>query len=144
VTLIRARRYRILTAASAALALLLSHSTLAMAAWSTPASGSAAGAAATMPSGGAPSGGAIGTSVTLTWATAHLSSGTAVAGYVIRKYNAANGTPVAVGSGCSGVITTLTCTELGVAAGTWFYTVTPVQMNWTGGESAGSSTITVA
>jgi hypothetical protein len=96
-----------------------------------------------MPNGSAPSGAASGTSVTLTWTGVDLSSGPSVADYVIKRYNAANGTPVAVGSGCSGVVTATSCTEIGVSAGSWFYTVTPVQFNWSGGASSDSAAVTV-
>ncbi|HEV2361854.1 MAG TPA: hypothetical protein VGS21_09150, partial [Acidimicrobiales bacterium] len=91
----------------------------------------------------APSGSASGGSVTISWAAALMGNGTAVAGYVIRRYNSVNGAPATVGARCSGVVVATSCTESPVPSGSWVYTVTPVQMSWTGHESAPSGTITV-
>ncbi len=66
-----------------------------------------------------------------------------MAGYIVNRYNASTGAPATVGAGCSGVVTTTTCTEVSVAPGTWVYTDTPVQVNWTGGASPDSSAIVV-
>ena len=44
-----------------------------------------------------------------------------------------------MGSGCNGVVAATTCTEQSVPAGTWVYTETPVQLNWTGGASPDSA-----
>jgi len=115
----------------------------AQAAWSTPGAGSGAGAATVMPSGTAPGGSADGTSVTVTWTAAAFPGGTAVAGYVVKRYNSSTGTAATVGASCSGVITTTTCTESSVTPGTWVYTDTPVQANWTGGQSPDSTAIVV-
>lgn len=115
----------------------------ALAAWSAAGSGSAAGAAAVMPSGAAPSGSVAGTSVTVSWTAAQLSSGAAVAGYLISRTNANTGAPGTVGAGCSGVVTSTTCTEQSVPAGTWVYTDTPVQLNWSGGASPSSASLVV-
>jgi hypothetical protein len=115
----------------------------AMNTWSTQGPGSAAGAAAVMPSGRVPSGSAVNTSVTVSWAAAEFPNGTVVAGYVVNRYNASTDAPATVGAGCSGVVTATTCTELSVQPGTWVYTETPVQLNWTGGASPSSSPIVV-
>ncbi len=133
-TNVLAHRYRLVAVACALMVTLLSQSSAAVAAWSTGTSGSAAGAAATMPNGSAPSGTASGTSVTLSWAAADLSSGTSVAGYVVKRYNAANGTPVAVGAGCSGVVTATSCTELGVERGNvvLYRDPSPDELDWCG------------
>ena len=78
---------------------------------------------------------ASGTTVTITWAAASLSSGGAVQGYrVTRSDNAAVcGTPT--------LVTSLSCTDSSVPAGTYTYTVTAVYQSWTG--SATSNSITV-
>jgi hypothetical protein len=115
----------------------------AYAAWSLAATGSSAGAAAVMPTGSTPTGSAIGGSVTLDWSAVTFPNGRAVAGYVINRYSTATGLPATVGSDCAGIVTTTTCTENSVPPGTWFYTDTPVQINWTGGQSADSASITV-
>lgn len=66
-----------------------------------------------------------------------------VSGYVIKRYNA-DGKAQTVGSGCSGTIAGLSCTEQAVPGGQWRYTVTPVNNNWRGSESAQSAAVTVA
>ncbi len=115
----------------------------ALAAWSAHALGSAAGAATVMPTGSAPAGRVSGTSVIVSWPVATFASGAPVAGYVVMRFNAVNGTPATVGSSCSGVVATTTCTEASVPAGSWIYTETPVQLNWTGGQSPDSTTVVV-
>ncbi len=96
-----------------------------------------------MPTGTAPAGSASGTAVTISWSAATMANGVAVAGYIINRYNSSTGAPATVGAGCSGVVTTTTCTEPSVAPGTWVYTETPVQLNWTGSHSPESPPIVV-
>jgi hypothetical protein len=114
------------------------------AAWTGQGAGSAAGAATVMPTGSAPSGVVSGDQVTVSWPAAEFPNGADVAGYVVHRYNSATGAPATVNAGCSGVITTTSCTETGVAPGTWIYTDTPMQSNWTGTASAASAPVTVA
>src|SRR4029078_6966447 len=76
-----------------------------------------------------------GRNVAVSWAAASFSGGAHVASYTVKRYAAARGVPATVKSGCDGSITTLSCTENAVPPGTWYYTVTPVQHNWTGAES---------
>lgn len=114
----------------------------AIAAWSTAGSGTAGASATTMPTGNTPSVSASGSSVSVRWTAATLAGGTAVAGYVIHRYDAATGAPATVGAGCSGTVTTTTCTETSVPSGTWVYTDTPVQDSWTGAESPQSPPVT--
>jgi len=114
-----------------------------LAAWGAGGSGRGSALAYTMPTGGQPSVGASGSSVSVRWPAATFPDGHSVAGYVIRRFNAVNGTEATVGAGCSGVLTTTTCTELNVPAGSWIYTDTPVQDNWTGGQSLASTAVTV-
>jgi hypothetical protein len=73
-----------------------------------------------------------------------LPGGASVGGYVIRRFNSVTDVQAAIGSACSGVVTTTTCTETSVPPGTWFYTDTPVQVNWTGGTSLASPIVSVA
>ena len=131
-------------ASTAVIGSLTATSSVALAAWSGRGVGQAGAAAATMPSGLAPTGSATGTSVSLRWPAVALSSGAPVQGYVIRRFNALNGAAATVGAGCSGVIAATTCTELSVPPGAWIYTDTPVQLSWTGHMSPASATITVA
>jgi hypothetical protein len=83
--------------------------------------------------------------VTIHWSAATTAStGGAVSGYTINRYNAATGgIGTAATSGCSGTVTGTSCTESSVAPGTWYYAVTPVLDNWLGIESARSAAIVV-
>lgn len=117
------------------------HAAPTFAVWSVTGGGSSGSAATTMPAGTSPTAAATGASVTVRWAAAHLASGTSVAGYVIHRYSV-NGTSVPVGGSCAGTVTTTTCSEV-VASGSWFYTDTPVQASWTGGESPAGNTVSV-
>jgi len=115
----------------------------AMAVWATGGIGSANGAASVMPTGNAPAGSAVGSSVTVSWSPATFLNGVPVAGYVVTRSNAVTGSTGTVGSGCAGIVVTTSCTEASVPSGTWIYSDTPVQMTWTGGQSAGSAPILV-
>lgn len=134
---------RLLTGLCLALSLGLCFAVAAFAAWSGGGSGTASSLADTMPSGNQPVAVVAGTSVTLRWTAADLPGDYPVAGYVVQRFNAVNGDPAVVGSTCSGTVTATTCTESSVPAGTWDYTDTPVQDNWTGGQSSMSSAVTV-
>ena len=68
--------------------------------------------------------------------------GQSVTGYTVKRYNAA-GVAQTVGAGCSGTLTTLSCTESSVPAGAWTYTVTPSLDSWLGAESPRSAAVTV-
>ena len=113
----------------------------AYAAWSGSGTVSGQVQAATMPTGAAPTVSVAGHSVTVTWTGGTL-LGQSVTGYTVKRYNAA-GDAQTVGSGCSGTITTLSCTESTVPAGSWTYTVTPSLYSWLGTESAQSSAATI-
>jgi hypothetical protein len=112
-------------------------------AWSTSGSGSAAALAEVMPKGSQPTVAGSGTTVRVSWTAVKMSGGDAVAGYVVSRYNATNGTPATVTGACAGVVTTTSCSETGVPAGTWVYTDRPVENNWNGAESSNSATVTV-
>jgi|HubBroStandDraft_1064217.scaffolds.fasta_scaffold537411_2 hypothetical protein len=137
-----ARLWLVALVPAVAIPLVLGPTSIAQAFWTGSGAGSGAGAATTMPTGTAPTGSASSTSVTISWSVAHMANGTAVAGYKISRYNS-SGTQQTVNTACSGVITTTTCTEQGLAPGTWYYTVTPVERNWTGGQSPESGGIVV-
>jgi len=113
----------------------------AYAAWSGAGTVTAQIQAATMPTGSAPTASATGHSVTVSW-SANTLLGQSVTGYTVKRYND-SGVSQTVGSGCSGTITALTCTEASVPSGTWTYTVTPLLSSWTGNESPASSGVTV-
>lgn len=124
------------------LALLLLPGT-ASAAWRKPGTGVGAAAGSTMPTGGQPTTSTSGHNVTVSWAGATLVDGTNVTGYRVARYTSPSGTPQTIGASCAGTIAALTCTEQAVPTGTWYYTVTPRQGAWTGGESAASANVAI-
>jgi hypothetical protein len=117
---------------------------VAGASWTGNGTGDALSKADTAPTGNRATVSVSGRNVALTWAASSFSGGTNVAAYRIKRYAAVTGTPATVKSGCAGDLTTLSCTENAVPVGAWYYTVTPVQHNWTGPESPASVNAVVA
>ncbi len=113
----------------------------AYAAWSGGGIATGQAQAATMPGGSAPTVSVTGHTVTVGW-TAGTVLGQSVTGYTVKRYNAA-GVAQTVGAGCSGTLTTLSCTESSVPAGAWTYTVTPSLDSWLGAESPRSAGVSV-
>ena len=97
-----------------------------------------------MPTGAAPRGTVLGNVVTISWPPSTFPNGTDVSGYIVNRYNAATGATATVGSSCSGVVSTTSCAEASVPPGTWIYTDTPTQVNWTGVQSAASAPLVVS
>lgn len=93
----------------------------------------------TMPSGNQPAVSVSGTSVSLTWPAALFPDDQSVAGYLIERFNASSGAQAIVGASCSGTVSTITCTEQNVPAGSWTYADTPLQDLWIGGQSPASA-----
>ncbi|MGZ6545128.1 MAG: hypothetical protein ACXVEI_07435 [Actinomycetota bacterium] len=117
---------------------------IAQAAWTaTAATPKGYAKAVSVPSGNTPTTSVNGRDVTVSWAVARFPNTTPVAGYTVRRFDSSTGVPQTVLASCTGTIATLTCTEFGVAPGTWKYAVTPKQALWTGPESAKSATATV-
>jgi hypothetical protein len=116
---------------------------VAQASWSADGSGTAATAAKTMPAGNVPSGSVAGNSVTLTWTASTFAGGGAVPSYVVRRFNNVTSAEATVLANCAGLVSATTCTENGVAIGTWRYTVTPAAGVWRGTQSAQSTAVTV-
>lgn len=131
------------TLLAAIAAVLLGSPAAADASWAHGGSGSQAAKAVTMPAGNQPTVSVSGRNATVSWSASAFPGGTAVAGYVVKRYDT-SGNAQTIGSGCSGTVSALTCTENAVPAGSWKYSVTPKQSNWTGAESSQSSTATVA
>ena len=125
-----------------ALLVLMALAPAALGAWTSTGAGSASAKARTMPAGNTPTVSRTNRSVTVTWAQSSFSGGPGVAGYVVKRY-LNGGAAQTIGSACNTTITGLTCTETGVPAGTWRYSVTPRQGLWSGGESAQSAAVTV-
>jgi hypothetical protein len=136
---------RLLVAAVAALPLLagLCSAPAALAAWSAAGtSGQAAVKARTMPTGATPTTSRSNRNVAVTWAQSKFTSGPAVGGYVVKRYDN-TGVLQSIAGACDVTIIVLTCTEAAVPAGTWRYSVTPRQGLWSGTEGAQSTAVTV-
>jgi hypothetical protein len=116
---------------------------IAQAAWTAAATSTGYAKAVSVPQGNPPTTSVNGRDVTVSWAVARFPNTTPVAGYTVRRFNASTGVPQTVLASCTGTIAALTCTEFGVAPGTWKYAVTPKQALWTGPESVQSATATV-
>jgi hypothetical protein len=96
--------------------------------------GQASARAVTVGAGNAPTTNVAGRSVTLTWAASTYSSGGNVAGYAIKRYDAAGLLPQTIAGSCANLVASTTCSEA-APAGTWRYSVTPAVGNWRGPES---------
>lgn len=115
----------------------------ATAAWTHSGSGTPTAKAVSMPTGSTPTASVSNRSVTVSWSASTMPGGGAVSGYVVKRYDT-GGNAQTIGSGCSGTIAALTCTETSVPGGTWKYTVTPLKANWMGFEGSMSSGATVS
>jgi hypothetical protein len=115
----------------------------AAAGWRIVGSGGGKAKAKTLNSGNRPTGTVAGHKVTVTWLASTYAEGGAPAGYIVRRFHATTGVEQVVGSSCSGTIAGLTCTESGVPAGSWQYTITAATANWRGPQSVKSATIVV-
>jgi hypothetical protein len=123
--------------------LLIAAPGIAQAAWNALGSGSGSSKAVSAPQGSAPSGSVNGRDVTVSWPTARFPDNTPVAGYTVQRFDASTGTSQTILASCTGTIAALTCTEFGIAPGSWKFAVTPVQGLWFGAQSAKSSAVTV-
>lgn len=141
-TMFTIRRAAMLAAVLGLMALLVAG---AAAFWSGgDAHGNAAAVATTLGRGPAPTAVSNGDHVHVTWGVATAANGRPADGYIVRRYNGA-GAEQAIRAGCDGVIALTsgnTCAELGLPAGQWTYTVTPVMgTNWRGDESEHSGVV---
>ncbi len=118
---------------------------VAWASWSTHSTigGHGAGAATSVNRGSTPTAVAAGADVSLDWPASTLSTGDAVTGYRVARYDAQNSSPETVLAGCAGTRTLRTCTESGLPDGRWVYTITPViGTHWSGPEGPPSAPVT--
>jgi hypothetical protein len=109
------------------------------AAWILSPTGNAYSKGLAMPTGATPTVTTSTNNVTVAWAASTI-GGAAASGYMVRRYDSANALQ-SIGTSCSGLITATACTETGVPAGHWKYTVTPTRGSWIGGESAYSTSV---
>jgi hypothetical protein len=120
----------------------------AAATWPAGSAPDAAGRAAAMAmaAGNTPSAGtgSSSSSVVVSWPTSQNGTGgVPVDGYEVSASDATSGLSRTVGAGCDALVVGLTCTETGVPAGTWRYSVTPRRLSWAGAKSELSDPITV-
>jgi hypothetical protein len=126
-------------------ALLLSTVTPAFGDWGAPGRGPGQARATEVGQAATPTASLSANDVTVSWDATILAGGTAAEGYTLRRFDATNPSDPGVepGSACAGVVTTTSCTETGVPAGSWYYRVTPRHAEWTGIQSNNSNTVTV-
>src|SRR5712691_6929114 len=103
--------------------------------WTATATAGSNGAAtaATVNQGATPSASltSVGREVTVSWGVSTLSNGVHVDGYLVERYPSGGGigTISPIGS-CSGRVTSASCVEDDVPAGSWRYTITPAIGSW--------------
>ncbi|MCW3049670.1 MAG: Mucin-22 [Solirubrobacterales bacterium] len=129
---------------------ILGVSAVAFAYWTTAGAGSASGSVATLnaPTNVEATGGT--NLAHVSWTGSTLSTGTPAQGYYVQRYSgtsspaAACGTdPATPGTYIGHTSGTITCTDSGVAPGTYTYKVTAVYRSWTAQSIAsGSATVT--
>ena len=125
-----------------AVALTLATAASAGASWSGDSPGDARARATSLEPGNTPSVSVSGRDATVSWNPSSIAGGPAATSYVVKRYNG-SGQQQTIGAGCSGSVTATSCTENAVPSGSWRYSVTPRFANWTGAESAQSSSATV-
>lgn len=113
--------------------------------WQTLNSGALGATADSILAMAVPTASASAGAATVGWAEGSTAAGRPVSGYTVARYSSeSGGIKVDAGGACAGTITTLTCSEAALPAGTWYYTVTPVLSLWAGVESARSGGVTAA
>jgi len=109
-------------------------------AWSASGSGSGDGVTSSVNAGDAPAAAVAGSTVDLTWVAATLANGAPVTGYVIKRYDSTGVTEQTISAGtCASTVAGTSCSETGVPAGVWTYSVTPAVNSWRGAESPQTS-----
>lgn len=109
---------------------------------SVPGGNGASAVATVNPVATPPTASAAGDAVTVSWDATTLSTGTPVAGYIVKRYDAGTLALQAILPACTATISATTCIENSIPAGSWRYSVTPVfATNWQGAESAKSETV---
>ena len=116
---------------------------IAQAAWLGSATGNGYSRAVSMPQANTPTGSVNGRDVVVSWTAARFPDNTPVAGYTVQRFDTATGTSQTVLASCTGTIGVLTCTEFGVAPGSWKYALTPKQGLWIGTQSLKSAAVIV-
>ena len=120
------------------LAIVLGNAGTALAYLSTAGAGTALATAATIVGPSNVTTSQTGTNITVSWNAATLSSGSPVQGYRVSRSDGASvcGSPV--------LVTTLSCTDSAVPAGTYTYTVTAIYNTWDATGTSAATTVLTA
>jgi hypothetical protein len=138
----RLRLYR-LTVAIVAITLLTSMSAVALAAWSvSSAAGNGGSGAGSIPPGSMPTASVANRNVTVSWPMVTVPGHGPASSYRVTRFNGA-GVAQTITNSCTGQITGLTCTEIGVPPGQWRYAVAPRYAGWDGANGPMSTAVTV-
>jgi len=81
--------------------------------------------------------------VSVSWSASTMVSGSAVDGYIVKRYPQAGGAAVLAGGTCSGLVIPVTCSDTSVPTGAWSYAVVPYRAGWLGSESLLSAAVIV-
>jgi hypothetical protein len=104
--------------------------------------GRGAAGAATVNAGMTPTAVVDGTAITVSWVASTLSTGEPVTGYLVKRYDATTLALQTTLTGCTGTVTSTTCSETGVLLGSWSYSITPTLAGqWRGAESPKSTPV---
>jgi len=125
----------------AAVVLALALATPGVAGWGSGGSGSGAAGAKSMPGGNTPTATLVLATVNVSWSASSFGGGPNVEGYIVKRYSGLGGGAQTPGGSCAGTVSGTSCSDSGIAPGTWTYTVTPVQGSWSGAESAQSNQV---
>ncbi|MGH2701858.1 MAG: hypothetical protein ACRDJ2_08790 [Actinomycetota bacterium] len=139
----RLKPYRLTVAIAAIITVLTSMSAVALAAWSvSSAAGNGGSGAGSMPPGSTPTASVANRNLTVTWPMVTVPGHGPASSYRVTRFN---GTGVAqtITNNCTGQITGLTCTEIGLPPGQWRYAITPRYAGWDGANGPMSTAVTV-
>jgi hypothetical protein len=129
------RLLRSLSGLVVVLAIVLADAGSALAYLSTAGAGTASATVATITGPSTVTTSQTAANITVSWTAASLSSGPAVQGYTVTR---SDGTTVC---GSPTLMTTLSCTDSAVPAGTFAYTVKAVYHSWDASATSGSVTV---
>lgn len=97
--------------------------------------------------GATPTTAVSGRDIAVSWSASALAgSSPAVtsSSYTVTRFSSAAPTvAITPTNGCAGTLSVLTCTESGLAAGSWLYAITPGRSAWLGNRGTSSATATV-
>jgi len=139
----RRKSYRLMIAIAAIITVLTSMSAVAFAAWSvSSAAGNGGSGAGSVPPGSTPTASVANRDVTVSWPPVTVPGHGPASSYRVTRFNGA-GVVQTITNNCTGQITGLSCTEVGVPPGQWRYAVAPRYAGWDGADGPMSSAVSV-